>query len=109
MLLDNCNPKLKLIKYQGTNSFIAILVQDEKDEKYYFSFLPTENPMLTVNNEEEYTYDIKKIPLLTFDKYQVTFEVKGKTFGKDKKLYYLIPIKPEEFDSLYKLLECVLE
>ena len=107
MLLDNFN--FKLIKYRGTNSFIAILVQDKKDEKYYFSFLPTENPTLIVRNEEEWTYDIKEAPLLAFDKYQVTFEAKGKTFGKDKKLYYLIPIKPEEFDSLYKLLECVWE
>lgn len=107
MLLDNL--KFKLIKYQGTNSFIAILVQDEKDEKYYFSFLPTESPTLNVNNEEEYAYSIREVPLLTFDRYQVTFEAKGKTFGKDKKLYYLIPIKPEEFDSMYKLLECVWE
>ena len=105
MLLDN--KKLKLIKYQGTTTFIAALLFEEKEKEYYFGFMPTESPVFNITNEEEYAYDINKVPLLIVDKYQTSFEVKGKTFGKDKKLYYLILIKPEEFDSMYKLLECI--
>lgn len=101
------NFKLKLIKYQGTTTFIAALLFEEKEKEYYFGFMPTESPVFNITNEEEYAYDIKKVPLLVLDKYQTSFEVKGKTFGKDKKLYSLILIKPEEFNSLYKLLECV--
>lgn len=103
------NFKLKLIKYQGTTTFIAALLFEETTEEYYFCFMPTESPVFNITNEGEYAFDINKVPLLVLDKYQTFFEVKGKTFGKDKKLYSLIPIKPEEFDSLYKLLECVWE
>lgn len=105
MLLDNF--KLKLIKYQGTTTFIAALLFEEREKEYYFGFMPTESPVFNITNEEEYAYNINEIPLLVLDKYQTSFEVKGKTFGKSEKLFSLIRIKPEEFDSMYKLLECI--
>lgn len=108
MLLVN-NVNLKLIKYQGTCSFIAGLFQDKVDEKYYFGFFPTDEPALSITNNGEYAYDKFEVPLLMIDNYQAIFEVKGRTFGKDKKLFYLLLIKPEEFDSLYKLLECIYD
>lgn len=107
MLLDN--RKLTLIKYQGTLNFIAALLFEEKEKEYYFCFMPIENPIFNITNKEEHVYDINKVPLFILDKFQASFEVKGKTFGKDKKMFSLIKIKPEEFDSMYKLLECVWE
>lgn len=47
--------------------------------------------------------------MLFVDRYQTVFEARGKTFGKNEKMFSLIKIKPEEFDSMYKLLECVWE
>ena len=105
MLLDN--KKLTLIKYQGTAYFIAGLFLEETEKKHYFGFMPTETPSIIFNNEGDYAADLSGVRITFVDRYQATFEVRGKVFGKDSKLFYLIPIKPEEFESMYKLLECI--
>ena len=107
MLSDN--KKLTLIKYQGTLKFIAGLFFEETEKKYYFGFMPTESPSIAINNDGEYATDKVGAKILFVDRYQTIFEAKGKTFGKGGKMYSLLPIKPEEFDSMYKLLECVWE
>ena len=107
MLSDN--RKLTLIKYQGTLNFIAGLFIEETEKKYYFSFMPTETPVISITNNGEYATDKIGAKILFVDRYQTVFEAKGKTFGKEEKMFSLISIKPEEFDSLYKLLECIWE
>ena len=103
------NKKLTLIKYQGTKNFIAGLFFEEKEKKHYFGFMRTEVPSITISNEGEYATDFSGIPIVFVDRYQATYSVKGKAFGKDSKLFLLIPIKPEEFNSMYKLLECIYD
>ena len=107
MLLDN--RKLTLIKYQGTVNFIAGLFIEETEKKHYFGFMPTETPNISINNDGCFAENGFGARIAFIDKYSTVFEAKGKTFGKGEKMYSLIPIKPEEFDSLYKLLECVWE
>lgn len=107
MLLDN--KKLTLIKYQGTPNFIAGLFIEETEKKHYFGFMPTETPTISINNDGNFAESEFGVRIAFIDKYSTIFEVKGKTFGKDEKLFSLLSIKPEEFDSLYKLLECVWE
>ena len=103
------NKKLTLIKYQGTVNFIAGLFIEETEKKHYFGFMPTETPTISINNDGYFAEDNFGARIAFIDKYQTIFEVKGRTFGKNEKMFYLLPIKPEEFDSLYKLLECVWE
>lgn len=45
MLLDN--KKITLIKYRGTQTFVAGLFREkgEKNEKYFFGFTPTKEPL----------------------------------------------------------------
>ena len=106
MLLDN---KLNLIKYQGTMNFIAglFLEETETEKKHYFGFMRTEAPSIVINNEGEHTFDFSGAQVTFLDRYQEIFEARGKIFGKGNKLFYLILIKPEEFDSMYRLLECI--
>ena len=106
-MLDN--KKLTLIKYQGTSKFIAGLFFEETEKKYYFGFMSTENPSITINNNGDYISDEIGAKIFFIDRYQLIFEAKGRPFGKNETMFSLIPIKPEEFDSLYKLLECVQE
>ena len=101
------NRKLTLIKYQGTLNFIAGLFIEETEKKYYFGFMPTETPTISTNNEGCFAENGFGTRIAFIDKYQTVFEAKGKTFGKGGKMFSLLPIKPEEFDSLYKLLECI--
>ena len=103
------NRKLTLIKYQGTLNFIAGLFIEETEKKYYFGFMPTETPTISTNNEGCFVENGFGTRIAFIDKYQTVFEAKGKTFGKGGKMFSLLPIKPEEFDSLYKLLECIWE
>lgn len=103
------NKKLTLIKYQGTLNFIAGLFFEETEEKHYFGFMPTEIPSITINNEGDYATAFSRARITFVDKYQTIFEVKGKTFGKNGKMFSLIPIDPDEFNSLYKLLECIYD
>lgn len=105
MLLDN--KKLTLIKYQGTVKFIAGLFFEETTKEYFFGFMPTEIPTVTTTNDGDYAINELGTKILFVDKYQAIFEARGKTFGKSEKLFSLIRIKPEEFDSMYKLLECI--
>ena len=107
MLLDNRN--LTLIKYQGTLNFIAGLFFEETEKKYYFGFMPTETPTISIDNDGYFAANELGARTTFIDRYSTAFEAKGKTFGKGKKMYSLISIKPEEFDSLYKLLECIWE
>ena len=107
MLLDN--KKLTLIKYQGTSHFIAGLFIEEQEKKHFFGFMPTETPSLIIDNEGEYATNLSGARITFVDRYHATFEVRGKVFGKDSKLFHLISIEPNEFDSMYKLLECVWE
>ena len=105
MLLDN--RKLTLIKYQGTVKFIAGLFFEETSKEYFFGFMPTETPTVITTNDSDYAINELGTKILFVDKYQTIFEARGKTFGKNEKLFSLIRIKPEEFDSMYKLLECI--
>ena len=107
MLLDN--RKLTLIKYQGTPHFIAGLFLEETKKEYYFGFMRTETPSIIINNEGEYATDFSEARVAFVDRYQAIFEARGKIFSKDDKLFYLILIKPEEFDSMYKLLGCIYD
>ena len=104
-MLDN--KKLTLIKYQGTVKFIAGLFFEETTKEHFFGFMPTETPTVTIANNGDYAIDGLDAKLFFVDKYQTIFEARGKTFGKNEKLFSLIQIKPEEFDSMYKLLECI--
>lgn len=107
MLSDN--RKLTLIKYQGTVNFIAGLFIEETEKKHYFGFMPTETPTISINNDGCFATNEFGARISFIDRYSTVFEAKGKTFGKGEKMFSLFPIKPEEFDSLYKLLECVWE
>ena len=71
--------------------------------------MPTETPAISINNGGCFATNEFGARISFVDRYQTVFEAKGKTFGKDEKMFSLISIKPEEFDSLYKLLECVWE
>ena len=103
--MDNKN--LTLIKYQGTVKFIAGLFFEETSKEHFFGFMPTETPTVTTTNDGDYVINKLGAKILFVDKYQTIFEARGKTFGKSEKLFSLIQIKPEEFDSMYKLLECI--
>lgn len=105
MLLDN--RKLTLIKYQGTLNFIAGLFIEETEKKHYFGFMPTETPTISVDNDGCFATNEFGARISFIDKYQTVFEARSRTFGKDEKMFSLLPIKPEEFDSMYKLLECI--
>ena len=104
MLLDN--RQLTLIKYQGTVKFIAGLFFEETSKEYFFGFMPTESPTIAITNDGDYAINELGAKILFIDKYQTIFEVKGRLFGNGK-MFSLISIKPEEFDSMYKLLECI--
>ena len=101
------NRKLTLIKYQGTLNFIAGLFIEETEKKHYFGFMPTETPSISINNDGCSAINELGARINFIAKYQTVFEVKGRTFGKGEKMFSLFPIKPEEFDSMYKLLECI--
>ena len=107
MLLDN--KKLTLIKYKGTKNFIAGLFFEETEKKHYFGFMRTHEPSLNINNEGEYADDLFGSRMTFVDRYCIAFEVKGKTFGKNEKMFSLIHIEEKEFDSMYKLLECIYD
>ena len=107
MLLGN--KKLTLIKYQGTVHFIAGLFLEETEKEHYFGFMRTETPSIIINNEGDYATNFSGERITFVDRYQAIFEARGKVFGKDSKLFHLISIKPEEFDSMYKLLECIYD
>lgn len=101
------NRKLTLIKYQGTVNFIAGLFIEETEKKHYFGFMPTETPTISINNDGCFAENGFGARIAFIDKYQTIFEVRGRTFGENGKMFDLLPIKPEEFDSMYKLLECI--
>ena len=99
---------LEVIKYKGTNKFIAALVRqiEEKTENYFFFFMKTAKPEFILNQEQEYAYGLKGQKLCSFDRQNITFSIESGFINEDK-LFYLIKIQPSEFDSLYNLLECV--
>lgn len=103
------NRKLTLIKYQGTLNFIAGLFIEETEKKHYFGFMPTETPTISINNDGCFATNELGARIAFIDKYSTVFEAKGRTFGRGKKMFSLIPINPEEFESMYKILECVWE
>lgn len=103
------NRKLTLIKYQGTLNFIAGLFIEETEKEYFFGFMPTETPAITIENNGDYTINGLGEKILFVDRYQTIFEARGKTFGKNGKMFSLIKIKPEEFESMYKIWERVWE
>lgn len=97
---------LKIIKYQATNKFLALLIFDEKNEKYYFEFMKTEEPKIILENNVDYARDdYAGAKLFWFDKIELTLSVKAKNMGQ--RLYSFIEINPSEFDSMYKLLELI--
>lgn len=110
MLLDN--KKMILVKYQGTKKFIAGLFYSKEEKeplrKYYFGFARTTEPIISITDETEcFTALGRQITRLGERK--MTFSVESLSFGAHDKLFCLIAVEPEEFDSLYKLLECVWE
>lgn len=96
---------LKIIKYQATNKFLALLIHNEKNEKYYFGFMKTEEPKIIFENNGDYARDYTGAKLLWVDKIELTLSVKAKNM--EQRLYSLIEINPSEFDSMYKLLELI--
>ena len=106
MLLDN--KKIISIKYQGTRTFIAGLFceKSENGEKYFFGFTPTKEPVISINDNEEEFFS-RGLPITRIGERRISFSVEGIPTGKTQKVFSLISIKPEEFDSLYKLLECI--
>ena len=107
MLLDK---EMILVKYQGTKKFIAGLFysKEEKEplKKYYFGFARTTEPTIFIANETECFTDLGS-PIARLGERKMTFSVESMPFGKHDKLFCLIPIESEEFDSMYKLLECI--
>lgn len=99
---------LEVIKYKGTNKFIAVLVKqiEEKTENYFFFFMKTVKPELILDEEQEYIYNLNGQKLCSFNKRNVTFSIESDFINNDK-LFTLMKIQPSEFDSLYNLLECV--
>lgn len=97
---------LKVVKYQGTNNFFAALIEEE--EKYYFFFIKTSSLEINFENEERYAIGNhgEKLPLI--DKIEMYISTKAIPSSKGT-LYHLIEIKESEFDSMYKLLECIYD
>ena len=89
------NKKITLIKYQGAKNFIAGLFFEETEKKYYFGFMRTHEPSININNEGEYADDFFGNQITFVDRYCITFEVKGKTFGKNENIFSLINIKSD--------------
>ena len=108
MLLDN--KKIISIKYQGTRTFIAGLFceKSEEGEKYFFGFTPTKEPVISINDNEEEFFSMG-LPITRIGERRIGFSVEGIPAGKHRKIFSLISINPEEFDSLYKLLECIYD
>ena len=103
--------KLSMIKYKGTSNFFSALLYDssKEEENYYFYFMPTEKPNIEIKHETEYAYSAFNIPLMTLDKDAIRFTANGIPFVGNKKIFTLIKIKKSEFDSMYKLLECIYD
>lgn len=98
---------LEIVKYQGTNNFLTILLKQKEYEKYYFVFMKTHEPQVEVNVAEIPAIGKQEQTLMFFDENNLSFSVEGKTWGKDKRIYGMLEIKRSDFDSLYKLLESV--
>ena len=109
MLLDN--KEITLIKYRGTQTFVAGLFREkgEKNEKYFFGFTPTKEPVISINDNEEELWTSRGIPITRLGERQISFSVEGILAGKRKRIFSLIYINPDEFDSMYKLLECIYD
>ena len=95
---------MDFIKYQGTNNFFAALVKEE--EKYYFFFIKTSSLEINFENEEIYAMGSNGEKLFPIDKIEMYISLKAMPSLKGT-LYHFIEIKESEFDSMYKLLECV--
>lgn len=101
--------KFDIIKYQGTNNFLAALLCESETKKYYFWFMPTKKPVIELNHETDYAYSALNFPLMTFDKDQISFIAEGIPFGKNKQIFSLMAIEATEFNTLCKLLECIYD
>lgn len=110
MLLDN--KKITLVKYQGTRKFVAGLFysKEEKEslKKYYFGFARTTEPIISISDETEYFTALGQ-QITRLGERKMTFSVESVPSGTHDRLFCLIAIEPEEFNSMYKLLECVWE
>ena len=108
MLLDN--KKITLVKYQGTRKFIAGLFysKEEKEplKKYYFGFARTTEPIISIADETE-CFSTLSGPITRLGERKMTFSAESVPSGAHDRLFCLISIEPEEFDSMYKLLECI--
>ena len=98
--------KIKSLYYKGTNKFIAFFLEGEKQERYIlfgkisgFIWEQMDDPILVKYLKK----DIQLIP-------KSFIELKT-NFIKDKEsdgLYWMIKIKDaQEFESMYKILECI--
>ena len=101
---------LEVIKYKGTNKFIAALVKqiEEKTENYFFFFMKTTKPEFIFDQEQECAYGLKGQKICSFDRWNIIFSIESGIITNDK-LPVLMQIQPSEFDSLYNLLECVYD
>ena len=106
------NKKITLVKYQGTRKFVAGLFysKEEKEplKKYYFGFARTTDPSISITDKTECSTALGRQTIRLGER-KMTFSVESTPLDAHDKLFCLISIKPEEFDSLYKLLECVWE
>ena len=98
--------KIKSLYYKGTNKFIAFFLEGEEQEKYILfgkisGFIWEKTTDLTT--VEYLGKEIQLIPK--------SFVELKTNFMKDKEsdgLYWMIKIKnTEEFEIMYKLLECI--
>lgn len=95
---------IKTVHYRGTNNFIAALLYDDTIKANYFGFALTENPEVVLEGDK---YKYHHLDIIFEEK--MSFNIKVRPIGKDKKNYILIKIDPSEFDSMYKLLESIYE
>lgn len=95
---------LKIIKYQGTNNFFAALFKEE--EKYYFFFVKSSPLEINFEDDSVYATNFYEEKLFPIDKKKLSISFEAIPFLKNK-IYSIIEIKESEFDSMYKLLECV--
>lgn len=110
MLLDD--KKITLVKYQGTRKFIAGLFysREEKEplKEYYFGFARTTEPIISITDETECFAALGQ-QITRLGERKITFSAESVPSGAHDRLFCLISIEPEEFDSMYKLLECIYD
>ena len=106
------NKKITLVKYQGTRKFIAGLFYSKEEKepfrKYYFGFARITEPTISITDETE-CFTTLGDPITRLGERKMTFSTESLPSGAHDRLFCLISIEPKEFDSMYKLLECIYD